>query len=161
MTAPVSLRPLSRADREPIERLVRGVGRFPEAEIAVAMELVDLGLTEDARGYLFVVAEREGRVVGYACWGRAAMSPRVFDLYWIVVDASTQGGGVGRALLAHAEREVQREEGISLLIETEGSAPYEAARRFYLAAGYLEVGRIADFYGSDKDKVLFHKRLDR
>jgi GNAT superfamily N-acetyltransferase len=161
MTDAVSLRPLSRADRAPIEALVRGVDRFPAAEVAVAMELVDLGLSEDARGYLFVVAVRQAQVVGYACWGRAAMSPAVFDLYWIVVDAHTQGGGIGRALLAHVEREVKREEGISLLIETEGSPPYEAARRFYLAAGYAEIGRIADFYGPAKDKVLFSKRLDR
>lgn len=161
MITPVSLRPLRRADRAPIEALVRGVERFPEREVAVAMELVDLGFSDDARGYLFVVAEREGQVVGYACWGRAAMSPAVFDLYWIVVDARTQGGGIGRALLAHVEHEVRREEGISLLIETEGSAPYEAARRFYLAAGYAEIGRIDDFYGPGKDKVLYGKRLDR
>lgn len=161
MTEPTSLRALTPADRAPIEALVRGVERFPEGEVAVAMELVDLGLSADDRGYLFVVAERAGRVVGYACWGRAAMSPAVFDLYWIVVDSRTQGGGVGRALLAHVEREVRREQGISLLIETEGSPPYEAARRFYLAAGYAEVGRIADFYGPAKDKVLYAKRLDR
>lgn len=161
MTSVVSLRPLARADRGTIESLVRGVDRFPEPEIAVAMELVDLGLSDDARGYLFVIAEREGAVVGYACWGRAAMSPAVFDLYWIVVDARTQGGGVGRALLGHVEREVRREDGHTLLIETEGSPPYEAARRFYLAAGYAEVGRVADFYGAGKDKVLFSKRLDR
>jgi GNAT superfamily N-acetyltransferase len=157
----MTLRALRRTDREAIEALVRGVDRFPDAEIAVAMELVDLGLSEDAKGYLFVIAEHEARVVGYACWGRAAMSPAVFDLYWIVVDARTQGAGVGRALLAHVEREVRRERGISLLIETEGSPPYEAARRFYLAASYAEVGRIADFYGPGKDKVLYSKRLDR
>jgi len=157
----ISLRPLTREDRAAIESLVRGVGRFPEPEIAVAMELVDYGLSDDDKGYLFVIAEREGRIVGYACWGRAAMSPAVFDLYWIVVDAGAQGAGVGRALLAHVEREVKREAGISVLVETEGSPPYEAARRFYLAASYAEVGRIADFYGAGKDKVLYAKRLDR
>jgi len=157
----MNLRQLARSDREAIEAVVRGVDRFPEPEIAVAMELVDLGLSDDPRGYFFVIAERQGRLVGYACWGRAAMSPAVFDLYWIVVDGTSQGAGVGRALLAHVEREVRREEGISLLIETEGSPPYEAARRFYLAAGYAEVGRVGDFYGPNKDKVLFSKRLDR
>lgn len=158
--AETTLRPLSRNDRAPIEAIVRGVDRFPEAEIAIAMELVDHGLTKDDRDYLFVVAEREGRVAGYACWGRATMSPAVFDLYWIVVDATLQGGGVGQALLAHAEREVRADGGHTLLIETEGSAPYEASRRFYLRAGYLEVGRVADFYGDGKDKVLFAKRLE-
>jgi GNAT superfamily N-acetyltransferase len=155
----VILRSLTASDRAAIEALVRGVDRFPEPEIAVAMELVDLGLSADPRGYLFVIAEQDDRIVGYACWGRAAMSPSVFDLYWIVVDARAHGGGIGRALLAHVEREVRGEEGISLLIETEGSPPYEAARRFYLAAQYAEVGRVADFYGPGKDKGLYSKRL--
>ncbi|MFO0685038.1 MAG: GNAT family N-acetyltransferase [Sandaracinus sp.] len=160
MSAPL-LRALRPADRAALEAMVRATERFPEPEVAVALELVDLGLSEDAKGYLFVVAEREGHVAGYACWGRAAMSPGVFDLYWIVVDPRAQGGGVGQALLAHAEREVRREEGHTLLIETEGSALYAAARRFYLAAGYVEAGRIADYYGPGKDKVLYTKRLDR
>lgn len=160
MTA-LALRPLARADRAPIEALVRGVERFPEPEVAVAMELVDHGLSEDDRGYLFVVAERAGAVVGYACWGRAAMSPAVFDLYWIVVGAAAQGAGVGQALLAHVERETRREAGHTLLIETEGSELYGATRRFYLAAGYVEVGRVVDYYGTGKDKVLYSKRLDR
>ncbi len=155
------LRSLAGTDRSVLEALLRGVDRFPDTEIAIAMELIDHGLRGESRDYLFVVAEREGRVAGYACWGRATMSPGVFDLYWIVVDARLQGGGVGRALLAHAEREVRREDGHTLLIETEGSALYEASRRFYLRAGYTEVGRVADFYGPDKDKVLYAKRLDR
>ena len=159
--SPTQLRPMTRADRAPIEALVHGVERFPEIEIDVAMELVDHGLSEQTHGYLFVVAEREGHVVGYACWGRASMSPDIFDLYWIVVDPKIHGGGVGRALLAHVEREVQAEHGHTLLIETEGGSLYDAARRFYLAAGYDECGRIVDYYGSGKDKVLYTKRLDR
>lgn len=157
----VSLRELLPRDRAAIEAMVRATERFPDAEIAVAMELVDLGLSADDKGYLFVVAEQGGVPVGYACWGRAAMSPRVFDLYWIVVHPAAQGAGVGQKLLAHVERAVAAEDGASVLIETEGSPPYAASRRFYLAAGYAEVGRVADFYGDEKDKVLYQKRVDR
>ncbi len=156
-----SLRPLAAADRAGIEALVRSTERFPEAEVAVAMELVDLGLSEDSRGYLFVVAERGRELAGYACWGIAAMSPAVYDLYWIVVSPAAQGRGLGRALLGHVERDVHARGGHTVLAETEGSPPYEAARRFYLAAGYAEAGRIGDFYGPGKDKVLYTKRLDR
>jgi GNAT superfamily N-acetyltransferase len=157
----VRLRPLAPTDRAPIEAMVRRTERFPAAEVDVAMELVDLGLSTDDRGYLFVVAERDGRVDGYACWGLAAMSPAVYDLYWIVVSPDAQGGGIGRSLLGHVEADVRERRGHTLLIETEGSPPYEAARRFYLAAGYAEAGRIGEFYGPSKDKVLYTKRLDR
>jgi ribosomal protein S18 acetylase RimI-like enzyme len=157
----VRLRPLVVADRDAIEEIVKRTERFPAPEIAVAMELVDLGLSADDRGYLFVVAELASRTVGYACWGLAAMSPAVYDLYWIVVSKDAQGSGVGRTLLGHVEADVRERRGHTVLIETEGSAPYEAARRFYLAAGYTEAGRIAEFYGAGKDKVLYTKRLDR
>jgi GNAT superfamily N-acetyltransferase len=158
---PLALRPLAPADRAPIEAMVRSTERFPDAEIAVAMELVDLGLSDDDRGYLFTVAERDAKVLGYACWGLAAMSPSVYDLYWIVVSPEAQGGGVGQALLGHVEADVRERRGHTVLIETEGSPPYEAARRFYLAAGYREAGRVGEFYGPGKDKVLYTKRLDR
>jgi L-amino acid N-acyltransferase YncA len=60
------LRPLSRADRGAIERIVRATGAFREDEVRVALELVD---AEEAEGYRFVVAEVEGAVAGYACFG--------------------------------------------------------------------------------------------
>jgi GNAT superfamily N-acetyltransferase len=157
----IRLRPLAPADRAPIEELVKSTGRFPAAEVSVAMELVDLGLSDDDRGYLFVIAEQGGRLAGYACWGLAAMSPAVHDLYWIVVSPDAQGAGIGQALLRHVETDVRERRGIAVLIETEGSPAYEPARRFYLAAGYTEAGRIGDFYGPSKDKVLYTKRLDR
>lgn len=162
-TSEVRLRPLSPADRAPIEALVRSTDRFPPAEVAVAMELVDLGLSDDDRGYLFVIAEGAAgaQLLGYACWGIAAMSPSVYDLYWIVVSPDAQGAGIGQQLLRHVESDVRERRGHTLLIETEGSPAYEAARRFYLAAGYVEAGRIGDFYGPSKDKVLYTKRLDR
>lgn len=155
------LRPLAPEDRAPIEALVRSTDRFPAAEVVVAMELVDLGLSDDARGYFFVVAELGAKIVGYACWGLAAMSPAVHDLYWIVVSPEAQGAGIGQALLRHVEADVRERRGVSVLIETEGSSAYEPARRFYLAAGYAEAGRIGDFYGPSKDKLLYTKRLDR
>jgi ribosomal protein S18 acetylase RimI-like enzyme len=154
------LRALRPSDRPVIQALVRSTERFPAAEIDVAMELVDLGLSEDDRGYLFVVAERGETIAGYACWGIAAMSQAVYDLYWIVVGPSAQGAGVGQALLRHVEADVRARAGHTVLIETEGSAPYAGARRFYLAAGYVEAGRIGEFYGPAKDKVLYTKRLE-
>ena len=148
------------SDRAPIERIVRGVGNFRDDEVVVAMELVDIGLSEDAKGYSFAVAEEDAEVVGYACFGHAPMTDAVYDLYWIAVDRARQGAGIGQLLLADVERAVRAAGGRMLLIETEGSGGYDATRRFYERAGYPEVARLRDYYRRGADKVIYGRTLD-
>lgn len=148
-------------DRAAIERIVRGVGNFRDEEIAVAMELVDLGLSEHTKGYLFAVAEDDDDVVGYACFGHAPMTDAVYDLYWIAVDRGRQGRGIGQCLLEEVEQQVRAKGGRMLLIETEGSGGYDATRRFYERAGYPEIARIRDYYRHGADKVIYGRALGR
>lgn len=145
-----------------LEALLTRTEMFHPPEISVALELIDLGLTPGGGGYEFVVAaDVSGAAIGYACWGLNPMSDGVFDLYWIAVAREAQGRGVGRALLAHVERTVREKGGRSLMIETGGKASYEPTRAFYLAAGYREVARLADFFRVGDDKLMYEKRLDR
>jgi ribosomal protein S18 acetylase RimI-like enzyme len=148
------LRPLSRADRGPIERILRECRAFREDEIAVALELVDAPAEE---GYRFLVAEVDGEVAGYACFGATPMTRGVWDLYWIAVDPARQGEGIGRALLVAAEDAIRAEGGRMLLVETGGKASYEKTRAMYLACGYREVARVPDFYEEGDDKVILVK----
>ena len=143
------------SDRASIERIVRGVGNFRDDEIDVAMELVDIGLSDDPQGYSFAIAEEDDEVVGYACFGHAPMTDAVYDLYWIAVDRARHGSGVGRMLLHEVERAVRAAGGRMLLIETEGSGGYDATRRFYERAGYPELARIRDYYRAGADKIVY------
>ena len=43
-------------------------------------------------------------LVGYACWGPTPGTQGTYDLYWIVVDPTWQGKGVGTQLLDAVER---------------------------------------------------------
>ncbi len=149
-------------DRSAILRIVTAVGNFRPEEVAVAMELVDLGLSADDRGYRFVVAleEAEGdAVLGYASYGHASMTDAVYELYWIAVDPAQQGRGVGRALLYAVERSVAASGGRMLLLETEGTDGYAAAHRLYSAAGFTEQARIRDYYYPGADRVTFGRRI--
>src|SRR5688572_14184317 len=149
------LRALEPGDRAALAALIRGTQMFYEADVAVALELVDLGLTPGGGGYEFAVAERDGTCAGYACWGLNPMSDGVHDLYWIAVDRSRQKSGLGRALLEHVEERVRAAGGRTLMIETGGKASYAPTRAFYLACGYREVARLPDFYRVGDDKVMF------
>lgn len=156
------LRALAPADREPLERLLVGTEAFRPDEIPVAMELIDLGLTPGGGGYRFVVAEladAPGRVAGYACFGATPCTLGTFDLYWIAVDKTLQGHGIGKALVRAVEDAVGAELGRLILIETGGKPSYAAQRAFYASAGYREVARVPDFYEDGDDRVIYQKRL--
>ncbi|MEO6709573.1 MAG: GNAT family N-acetyltransferase [Planctomycetota bacterium] len=155
------LRGLEPRDRAPLEALIRGTEMFYEADVVIALELIDLGITPGGGGYSFAVAEREERAVGYACWALNPMSDAVHDLYWIAVERAQQGTGLGRRLLTHVEDQVRAAKGRSLMIETGGKQSYAPTRAFYVACGYSEVARLEDFFRIGDDKVVFAKRLDR
>lgn len=155
-----------RADhRDALLAQVRATDAFRDDEIEVAAELLDegvraLGEAREHPDYLFVVAEHEGRPVGYACFGLASLSDGVFDLYWIVVDPSGQGRGVGRSLLRATEREARARGGRWVVAETSGMPSYEATRAFYRASGYVELGRLPEYYRAGDDKVFYGRALD-
>lgn len=156
-TGGVRLRPLSPADRAPIERILRATGVFRDDEIDVALELVD---ARPEVGYRFVVAELSGAVAGYACFGATPMTLGTWDLYWIAVDPALHGRGVG-TLLMHAVEDAIRDEGGRLvMIETASKPSYDATRRFYERHPRCrEVARVPDFYAIGDDKVMYAIQL--
>jgi ribosomal protein S18 acetylase RimI-like enzyme len=156
----LALRPLRPSDRQPIATLVRATASFSEDEIAVAVELVDEALSHgDESGYHFIVAARDGHVVGYTCYGPTPLTHGVYDLYWIAVDPRTQRGGVGKQLMRAAEIDVARRGGRLLIIETGGRDTYAPTRVFYERCGYTLAARLPDYYSLGDDKVFFIKRV--
>lgn len=159
MRASVTTRSLAPADRPPLEKVLRETGAFTEEEVRVALELIDCGLEGTDADYRFVVAEREGVAVGYACYGPTPLTEGTYDLYWIAVSPALHGKGVGRKILEAVEEACRRENGRMLLIETASKPSYEPTRAFYQRTGYHEIARIPDFYKEGDDKVTYRKLL--
>ncbi len=153
-------RTLLAADRQALAGLLAATGFFNDEELTVALELVDDRLANgDASHYRFLVAERGGAVLGYACWGPIPGTAAAVDLYWIAVDPAAQGSGVGRRLLAAAEDAVAAEGRTRVYIETASRAQYAPTRAFYLACGYVIAAELPDFYAPGDGKVVFLKVL--
>ena len=151
---------LAPGDRQRVLSIVRSTGVFSAAEIAIAGELVEERLAEGERsGYHFVFAERGGATEGYACYGPIAGTVESFDLYWIAVHARCQGRGLGRKLLAEAERRIVLSGGRRVYVETSGRAAYRATRAFYARNGYRPEAALTDFYAPGDDKLIFVKVL--
>ena len=156
----IDVRELVKGDRDAVSRILQTCGGFTSEEIRVALELVDEAL---ARGvdsdYLVFVAERQNEVCGYVCIGRTPLTASTWHLYWLCVDGRVQGVGVGRALESHAEAFARNRGCERLVLETSSQPWYDKVRRFYEQCGYTQVGRIANFYKSNDDCIIYCKEL--
>lgn len=147
-------------DAAAVRRIVESTGFFSSEEIEIAVELVLERLEKgEASGYHFLFAERGGRTVGYSCFGPIPATRFSWDLYWIAVDESMRGAGIGGALIERSERIIARMGGRRVYAETSGRAQYEPTRAFYRACGYAEEAVLAEFYAPGDAKHFFVKEL--
>jgi ribosomal protein S18 acetylase RimI-like enzyme len=153
-----SLRSLERGHRARLEALVAGTKVFRPSEVAIAVELLDRAAAGDD-DYRFVGAFDGDDMVGYACWGPTPGTEGTFDLYWIAVDASRQGGGVGSQLLAHVERTLQAGGGRLIVVETSSRADYAPTRAFYERRGYARAATLPGYYAPGDNLVIYLKEL--
>ena len=168
-------------DRQIILSFLAETGFFRPDEIDIARELIDSGIAEGPKGHYqsFVacvnqeqetglkqagaanpqsaIRNPQSAPVGWVCWGPTPCTLGTFDIYWIGVDPTWQGRGIGRALTNFAEQAITERGGRLFVVETSSREAYTPTRRFYEALGYSEASRIRDFYGPGDDKVLFLK----
>jgi ribosomal protein S18 acetylase RimI-like enzyme len=97
-------------------------------------------MTEDyadvVRRYQVTVAERDGETVGLIVTG---VDDEGFFIANVAVDPSHQGGGVGRALLQHAEQAARRAGFDSVYLYTHERMTENIA--LYTRIGYVEYDR--------------------
>lgn len=143
-------------DTAAVRQIIESTGLFRPGEIGVAVELVQTFLDKGpASGYEFVFAEQKGQVVGYACFGRNVLTVHGWDLYWIAVEQSQQGQGLGRLLLEQVQQHIARAGGGHVYIETSQRADYQATRGFYERCGYKLEAVLADFYAPGDSKAIY------
>jgi GNAT superfamily N-acetyltransferase len=146
------------ADRTAIEAFSRSISLFRPDEIEIALEVLDSSFKPGQKDYITLGAELEGRLVGWICWGPTPCTLGTYDLYWVAVDPSVQGAGVGSLLVAEMEKRLAGVARI-IVVETAGREDYRPTREFYLRRGYEVVGQVPDFYEPGDDQVVFLKRL--
>jgi D-alanine-D-alanine ligase len=159
---PLLLGPLAPAHRERIREIVASTGVFRPSELAVALEVFDDAFRTGQTDYELVGAfdPDDGTLLGYACYGPTPGTAGTWDLYWIAVEPAAQGRGVGTALWREVETRLRRRGARLCIVETSGSAHYEATRRFYARCGLTPVATVPDYYDDGDDRVIYAKRLN-
>jgi ribosomal protein S18 acetylase RimI-like enzyme len=133
---------------------------FRPDEMTIAKEVLDEGIQGGpASHYQSYVAQAAGRVVGWVCFGPTPCTVGTFDVYWIAVDKTCQGQGLGKRLMGFAESKIAACGGRLAVAETSGREGYRPTRVFYEKLGYKAAAPIADFYAPGDDKVVFTKVL--
>lgn len=162
LLAPVTFRrELHPADRQFVRAVCQSTGFFSAEEVDVAVELVDERLAKGpASGYEFVFAESGGRPVGYACYGRIPLTQESYDLYYIAVEKSQQGAGLGRRILGETESLIAADGGRRIYVDTSNCAQYAPTRAFYQRCGYRCEAVLADFYAPGDDRVIYLKVVE-
>jgi ribosomal protein S18 acetylase RimI-like enzyme len=121
--------------------------------------LIDGAVQPSNKDYQVLVAARDGKVVGYVCYGPTPMTTGTFDLYWIASDPLVRGQGVGAALVSAMEGDIRRRKGRLIRVETSAMEAYGPTRGFYAAMQYKEESRFRDFYKPGEDLIILAKRL--
>lgn len=125
----------------------------------VAIELVDLALQPNNPDYKILVADRDGTLVGYVCYGPTPMTEGTHDLYWIASDPAVRGQGVGASLVSGMEADMRRQKARIIRVETSATEAYGPTRGFYASMKYTEEARIRDFYKVGDDLIILTKRV--
>ncbi|GHG65527.1 GNAT family N-acetyltransferase [Comamonas sp. JC664] len=155
----MDIRPIEEKDRESIAALIRKIETFSPQEVEVAIELANTTLEKGNTDYAIIVADRDGTLVGYICYGPTPMTEDTFDLYWIASAPEVRGQGVGAALVSAMEGDLRRRNGRLIRVETSATEAYGPTRGFYASMKYGEEARIRDFYKVGDDLIILTKRL--
>ena len=124
-----------------------------------ALELIDLALQANNKDYQILVADKDGEVVGYVCYGPTPMTEGTYDLYWIANDPKVRGQGVGAALVSAMEGDLRRRGARLIRVETSATEAYGPTRGFYQGMRYTEESRFRDFYKVGDDLIILAKKL--
>jgi D-alanine-D-alanine ligase len=147
-------------DRAPILKAIVDTGLFRSNEVAIATEVLDDALAHGKNGHYQSYTLLSGtRPVGWVCFGPTPCTLGTYDVYWIVVAPDVQGKGLGRRLMADAEKRILERGGRLVVVETSGRSIYQATIGFYLRNRYVEAARVKDFYAEGDDRVVLTKKL--
>ncbi len=108
-------------------------------------------LSGPTRDYL--VAERDGTVVGYA--GIATIAPES-DLQTLAVDPTHRGSGAGVLLLGAVLERAQARQATSMILEVR--ADNDDARRLYERMGFETIATRRRYYSDGSDALIMRRR---
>ncbi|MBP7211336.1 GNAT family N-acetyltransferase [bacterium] len=148
-------------DLEQFDEILSSSGFFYESEIEEARGFLKYNLEDgpEDSGINYIMAEADGKLVGFVCFGFDYCTESSYLLYWIAVHGDFRGKKIGSELLKRFEEWVKAKGGKKIVLETAGRELYNPTRIFYERHGYTEQGVVPDYYSKGDARVTFVKDI--
>ena len=157
----MKIRIMTARDKPAVMSILHNTPEFTPDEVDLAEEVIDDYLQDtDASGFWGLVADMEPGIGGYIIYGTVPITDRVWEVYWVAVDRSIRGQGVGKKLMETAEIEMWEAGARIIVLETSSKPEYDRTNLFYTRSGYKVCGRIKDFYMIGDDQITYEKRRE-
>lgn len=148
------------SDLKDFPEVLTSSGFFYDYEIEAAEDFLKYQLEDgDESGVHYFMAEDNGKLVGFICFGFDSCTQSTHLLYWMAVHNDYRGKGVGAVLLKKFEDYVKEKGGKKIVLETAGRDLYKPTREFYIKNGYREEGIVPDYYSVGDARVTYVKDI--
>lgn len=146
------------SDLKDFGEVLSSSGFFYDYEIEAAEDFLKYQLEDgDESGIHYFMAEDNGKLIGFICFGFDSCTQSTYLLYWMAVHSDYRGKGVGAVLLNKFEEFVIAKGGKKIVLETAGRELYRPTREFYIKNGYREEGIVPDYYSVGDARVTYVK----
>jgi D-alanine-D-alanine ligase len=157
-TVHVDIEPAGERDRDAVLAFMEETKFFRANEMTIAAQVFDDAIKQGPHGdYQSFVAKVKGKAIGWVCYGETPCTLGTYDIYWLAVDPTTQGMGIGRKLMDFAEAGIKSSGGRIAIVETSGSPRYLPTQAFYEKIGYKQAASVEDFYAPGDPKIIYTK----
>jgi ribosomal protein S18 acetylase RimI-like enzyme len=154
--------PSTPEDRRGIYDILLYSGVFGRSDAECVDQMFSEAFTKPSDdNYRFLSCWEGSELVGFACYGREALTQGTWDLFWVCVSGAARRKGAGRALLSEVQRHAEREHVRLVVIYTSSTEKYTAARRLYESLGFTRTAVIPDYYAASDDLYIYTKHLTR
>lgn len=152
---------LKKGEEKILCNIAEGTGFFIKEDFEIikyrALENIKQGAEKS--GNHFVVAELDGKVIGFTCYGPIETTKNSYDFFWVIVAKEHKRKGYGKQLLKITEQKIAEAGGDKVYIETNGKPKFEPTRKFHVSQGYKEIGYFPDYYDDGDAKVTYVKSV--
>jgi len=146
------------SDLKDFREVLSSSGFFYDYEIEAAEDFLKYQLEDgDESGIHYYMAEDNGKLIGFICFGFDSCTLSTYLLYWMGVHNDYRGKGVGKNLMDNFEKFVISKGAKKIVLETAGRELYKPTRDFYIKNGYREEGIVPDYYSVGDARVTYVK----
>jgi ribosomal protein S18 acetylase RimI-like enzyme len=122
------------------------------------LRLASAGAASEARA---IVAERAGAVVGFALFGHVAGAIGTGRVHFVSVTSSVRLHAVGIGLCEAAVADLIANGARLVIAEVPDEPSFLPGRLLLARCGFVEIGRVADYFRDSTDLVVLARSLDR